>query len=444
AIIDHAERLINLMQLTRDFQKVLITCRTQFFPKDEEIPIETGIVKIGPVPAGHKAQYIFHKLYISPFTMNQIEDYLKRRFPIWKKKCRKQARDMIEKIPKLSVRPMLLAHIEDLVGKELELKYAFQVYEEMVEAWLIREEGKLEGIKKEPLRDFSELLAIEIFKNREQRKSERIPKSALTEFAESFKIPLEDWQLSGRSLLNRDAVGNYKFAHRSIMEYLFVKRFLEIQSDARPKIEWTDQMFQFLYEMINHYQEHNMKLADLTHIDLKRLIKTTKGPLYKLRSKKKSLFEHDVHKMIRQYNMFEFRENLSGRGLFHLYDVDEENGIVIDHTTGLMWQQSGTPNRKTYKDAEKWIANLNWNCFAGYSDWRLPTLEEAMSLMESEKKNRDLYIHPVFDNLQRWIWTADKVKGDHSVYAVFFHDGLYVIRNIIYNYGFYVRAVRSF
>jgi hypothetical protein len=92
----------------------------------------------------------------------------------------------------------------------------------------------------------------------------------------------------------------------------------------------------------------------------------------------------------------------------------------------------------TYADAENYIRELNKKGVAGYNDWRLPTLEEAMSLMELSKKNGDLYIDPVFDKTQRWIWTADKFPagvawvvgfyGGHCLY------GLYVSR--------YVRAVR--
>jgi hypothetical protein len=58
AIVDHVERLKTLMQLTREFQKILITCRTQFFPKDEEIPLETGVVK-WPQSRGRKRPACF-------------------------------------------------------------------------------------------------------------------------------------------------------------------------------------------------------------------------------------------------------------------------------------------------------------------------------------------------------------------------------------------------
>ena len=71
-----------------------------------------------------------------------------------------------------------------------------------------------------------------------------------------------------------------------------------------------------------------------------------------------------------------------------------------------MWERSGPADFKTFAGAQNYIENLNRHKFAGYSDWRLPTLEEAMSLMEPAT-NRGLYIDAKFDAKQRWIWMSD-------------------------------------
>ena len=271
AIVDHAARLRDLLKLTYDFQRVLITCRTQFFPKDEEIPQETGIVKVGPRAAGERAQYVFHKLYVSPFTEEQVQAYLKRRYPFGQRRRRKMAQNMVKKIPQLIARPMLLAHIDDLVRANRQVKYAFELYDEMVEAWLVREEGIVAGLKKEDLRQFSERLGVDLYVNRERRGLERIRKEELAELAKQWKIPLDDWHLTGRSLLNRDAVGNYKFAHRSIMEYLFVKRFTSGEK-ACCGLTWTDQMKAFLWEVIQSYRNSKQPVPfDMAGADLSSL-----------------------------------------------------------------------------------------------------------------------------------------------------------------------------
>ncbi|MCP5112363.1 MAG: hypothetical protein GY953_16180, partial [bacterium] len=107
AISDHRERIKELVELTKDFKSTVITCRAQFFPKDEEIPTETGIIKTGPVKMGDAGVYYFHKLYLSPFSDEQVESYLKRRYRWRQYQQRRKAQEIVAKIPDLVARPML-------------------------------------------------------------------------------------------------------------------------------------------------------------------------------------------------------------------------------------------------------------------------------------------------------------------------------------------------
>ena len=52
--------------------------------------------------------------------------------------------------------------------------------------------------------------------------------------------------------------------------------------------------------------------------------------------------------------------------------------------------------------AKDWISELNKRGYAGYHGWLLPTVEEAMSLMERGER-RGLHIDSVFDKKQSWI-----------------------------------------
>ena len=110
--------------------------------------------------------------------------------------------------------------------------------------------------------------------------------------------------------------------------------------------------------------------------------------------------------------------------------------MVIDHTTGLMWLQSGSKEYMQWNAANVWVRKLNTLKYAGYSDWRLPTIEEAASLLEPVKRNT-LYIDPVFDEEQWGIWSGDKRGG--STWSVYFSLG-----NVRWRYkNRYVRPVRS-
>ncbi len=148
-----------------------------------------------------------------------------------------------------------------------------------------------------------------------------------------------------------------------------------------------------------------------------------------------------AQQMIRERNFFDKSKNEQSRGLVHEYETIEREGekLVMDHATGLTWQQSGSPERLTYDDTEQYIRELNQKNFAGYNDWRLPTLEEAMSLMEPTKKHDELFIDPVFDKKQAWIRTADKESAGLA-WVVYFGNGL-CNRNDVRSSAF-VRAVR--
>jgi len=163
-----------------------------------------------------------------------------------------------------------------------------------------------------------------------------------------------------------------------------------------------------------------------------------------LRDESTSLSNDDVELMLKNKGFFDKYKNESGKGYPDQYTVSgtQYQQVVIDKTTGLMWQQSGSDTSMYYKDAQKYINELNSKeGFAGYKGWRLPTLEEAMSLMKPETKN-GLYIDPLFDKLQTWIWTPDLVKGGSWAWVVDFYNGVcYDDHHFTSNY--YVRAVRS-
>jgi serine/threonine-protein kinase len=131
-----------------------------------------------------------------------------------------------------------------------------------------------------------------------------------------------------------------------------------------------------------------------------------------------------------------------GVGIGHAYVPLEKNGdyVVIDFTTSLMWQQSGSSNEMRNVEATEYIRDLNKKHFAGYNDWRLSTLEEAMSLMEPQNYG-ELHIDPVFDERQRWIWTADKASASEAWYVYFQVGSCYYYE--AGKHAAYVRAVRS-
>jgi serine/threonine-protein kinase len=89
---------------------------------------------------------------------------------------------------------------------------------------------------------------------------------------------------------------------------------------------------------------------------------------------------------------------------FHALDGQR----VLDQSTGLTWQQAGSPYPLTWKQAKAYIRNLNCVQSDGFSAWRLPTVDELMSIVTRPSQGLDLCMEPVFDSSQKWLWSADK------------------------------------
>ena len=120
--------------------------------------------------------------------------------------------------------------------------------------------------------------------------------------------------------------------------------------------------------------------------------------------------------------------------------VINDDKVVIDHATGLMWHQNGSDNYMKRNAAKQWVRDLNSRGHAEYSDWRLPTVEEVASLLEPSEKDGGLYIDPIFSNKQEWIWSGDEY-GSEGAWGVYFSSGLVFWVNFASEFS--VRPVRS-
>ena len=165
------------------------------------------------------------------------------------------------------------------------------------------------------------------------------------------------------------------------------------------------------------------------------------APIFRYQPQK--LSENDVNEMLKINNLFEKNRNKQGTGFNNQLELDKvgEDEIIVDYNSGLIWLPDGSSEAIVFNKAKAWIEELNRINYAHYDDWRLPTLEEVMSLMTKEQKNGELFIDPIFDPIQRSIWTSDLTQNESLAWVVFFNYGsCYVncldLRN-------YVRAVRS-
>lgn len=100
---------------------------------------------------------------------------------------------------------------------------------------------------------------------------------------------------------------------------------------------------------------------------------------------------------------------------------DSEKLVVTDTKTGLMWQDDIGVNRNM--DWVSAIIGCEYLTLSGYSDWRLPNINELKSLFDNTKVN--LALSPAFINFNNdYYWSSTINATDSSkVSVVVFTDG---------------------
>ena len=227
--------LKSLLHESREFHRVLITCRSQFF--DQEVNPGDGLIQFG--------SFRCHRRYIAPFNEHQIEQYLDKVYPKrWRsflgfdrdrREQRERAHNIVEFAGHLSSRPLVLSYLPDLLDLSTRDNFLedhhegapFILIERIVERWLEREVIKLEeqhvksGMTTDTLRQAAMLASIVMEMGPERRTLPPTQLEILKEvYPELFSYWIEDWRLEGRCLLNRNSSGEYRFEHYIIQECL--------------------------------------------------------------------------------------------------------------------------------------------------------------------------------------------------------------------------------
>ncbi|NTV14374.1 MAG: DUF1566 domain-containing protein [Desulfobulbaceae bacterium] len=126
----------------------------------------------------------------------------------------------------------------------------------------------------------------------------------------------------------------------------------------------------------------------------------------KVRRDKGVFTDEEVAELIRTHNYFD--SQLNGSGGVESFLVDNgDNTTATDLVSGVTWQLDGC-DLTSIKKVRLYIDELNRCNFAGHHDWRLPTLDEALSLMKPEKNDKGLHLHQAFSREQPFIFVADE------------------------------------
>lgn len=220
--------IVKLEECIQDFPITVITCRTQFFPNYTEEPNRASIISNGK----YKDRIQYQHYYVRYFSDSDVRMYLIKKYPLNPFKLIKASK-AVSLCKSLEHRPLLLSYIDDLMKERtLHLKNELDLYECLINLWIRREKelfGLLGGVDvEEQLMAFSRNLASKMYEDYNSKNDYFVRENEADEILAQMKINTSNLSFKSRSLVERDSDGNFKFAHRTFLEFFLAqKAFVE-------------------------------------------------------------------------------------------------------------------------------------------------------------------------------------------------------------------------
>lgn len=146
--------------------------------------------------------------------------------------------------------------------------------------------------------------------------------------------------------------------------------------------------------------------------------------IHRVRSKYRFLESVNVEAFIHNRNIYEHRLNPTGNFQNKLEKHTTSGGtVIVDKATGLMWYNGKPSKSQSRRGADKWLKKLNKKRYYGVDNWRLPTVEEAATLLEKIKSPVGLHLNKVFKGKLTSIWTGDRLTTK-KYWIVLFSNGI--------------------
>jgi hypothetical protein len=106
--------------------------------------------------------------------------------------------------------------------------------------------------------------------------------------------------------------------------------------------------------------------------------------------------------------------------------IDNKNGTVTDTRSNLMWQSGDSHHELkaglTWYEAVEYVDGQNQAKYGGYSDWRLPTMDELRGIWDSRRKlkskdGEQIGLPTIFmAEGSYYLWSGDERNLDNAWY----------------------------
>ena len=369
------KRIDAIVTATWMYKDVVLTCRTQYFPQQENQDYELKVKK----PDG-KGFYKFQKYYVYPFSKSDIRNYLQKKYGVLNIKNigkKKIAQQVVNNNSTVMARPMLMSYIDDLVVDNKIYANSWEIFEVLIDKWLKRESKKSKVENKraefiENLRKLSKQVALDIYTTWITDGIMHISKERSVEIAEQYNIPLKPDEVIGKSLLTCDANLNWKFSHKSILEFFLAKEALENQ-DFAIKLDFSgmDMAKLFCSEKI----KSSLLVSSYVHIKGKEFLM---GSLDREVDRQNDETQHPVQ--LSDYYLCKYAVTVSDFSRFiaesnYQTEAEKQNSSRIwdgkqwDDKEGINWRHGVSGNERASEELNHPVVHVSWNDAAAYCVW---------------------------------------------------------------------------
>ncbi len=287
------------------------------------------------------------------------------------------------KKPALTVKTAEAEEQEKLFAEKFRQAEELFKKKDMIKAWAVLLEAKKIKVT-EPLRLLEEQLSREMRAAGEQEKKES-------------EMVVSQWQMESNAFARAEAENTVDAWKEFIRAYPNGEQALR----AGRKVALLEK-----------------KVQD--EVQKQFLLRIQQAQKIRLRSSFLGMNQADITALVRQ----------GGRAAAR-FEAHEHGGatVLLDYSTGLMWNLW---NKPMAYDKAKWWAN---RITAGYGGWRLPTTEEALSLLQADRGQ--------YSGLADFaVWTGDTVSDQpRMVWVLKIPEGQFVA--VRYDQSYYVWAARK-